>query len=429
MRLAIIVTEFPKTTETFILRDLLEFHSRGHEVRIYHMASFRKNEVVHGFAKQTLGWARSQPYLFGAKVLAATFRALLRHPGKVLSAVCRLIWEFRSEPVWLVKSLFIAPKCLAFAEDIGDWPADHVHAEFATHPATCSWIVGRMTGLPYSVSCRAHDIFLTQSMLGTKLGEASFVRTISEFNLRFLTSRIPELAKKTIAVIHSSVQASTMPALPQPNGRCFKIQYIGSLESRKGIDVLLRALAAIRSDLGDWRCHVVGKGPEAGRLKTLCAGLGLREHVRFIGPLPFEEIAGVYEDAHVVAVPSIVGPGGRTEGIPNVIMEALAHQRPVIASDVSGIPELIENRQTGLLVAPGDHRALAEALLWVKNNPDEAYDMAKKGRERVVAEFNLSINARAQLSLFERHRAPVRRTDSSPGAKDGTSSNQPGSEV
>lgn len=405
MRLAIIVTEFPKTTETFILRDLVEFHKRGHEVRIYHMTSFRSGEVVHGFARETLEWRRSAPYILGRKVLGALLRAKFRRPGLFLSTLGTIVRAFRREPVWLAKTLLITPKCLAFAEDMSEWGADHVHAEFATHPATCAWIAGRFAGLPYSVSCRAHDIFLTQSLLEAKLGEAAFVRTISEFNRRYLTEKVRASRNKQIAVIHSSVPVETIPALPRPASGPFRIRYLGSLEVRKGVDVLLRSLAAIDVEAGDWNCEIVGGGPERRKLEEMTAHLRLTGRVRFLGPLPFEKISGVYEDAHVVVVPSIVGPGGRTEGIPNVIMEALAYQRPVVATGVSGIPELIEDGNTGLLVPPGDDAALADALRWVMNNPDESYDMAVRGRSRVEREFNLSINAERQLDLFEGHRA------------------------
>jgi colanic acid/amylovoran biosynthesis glycosyltransferase len=406
MRLAVIVTEFPKTTETFILRDLVEFHRRGHDVRIYHMTSFRRNEVVHAFARETLNWARPQPYLVGRRVLSALCRAVARRPAQLARIKGTMLRELWREPIWLAKSLFILPKCLAFAEDIRDWPADHVHAEFATHPATCAWIVGRLTGIPYSVSCRAHDIFLTQRMLGAKLGEASFVRTISEYNRRFLRQRVPGLDGRELAVIHSAVPVEEIPPLQQPDGSGeFRIRYLGSLESRKGIDVLLRSLAAVSDDLGRWNCRIVGEGPEERRLKRLRDELGLADRVTFDGPLPFERVSEIYEEAHVVAVPSVVGPGGRTEGIPNVIMEALAHQRPVIATSVSGVPELVQDGVTGLLVPPCDAEKLAEAIRWVRANPGEAYRLAVDGRARIVADYNLAVNAGAQLELFERHSA------------------------
>lgn len=407
MRLGVIVSEFPKVTETFIVRDLVDFQRRGHEVRIYHLTAFRRNEVVHDFARPTLSWTRPRPYLFGTAVIGALARALGRHPGTLAALVLDLIRGYLREPVHLAKSLFILPKCLSFAEDLAAWKVDHVHAEFAGHPATCAWIVGRMTGLPYSVSCHAHDIFVTQAMLDVKLGEAAFVRAISHFNRRFLLERIAGLDEGRIEVIHCSADTTRIPALGPPPDGVFRILYVGSLEVRKGVDVLLEALAKAEA-LGDWRCDLIGGGPERERLERLASGLGLGARVRFHGPCPFEEVTRAYPETHVLVVPSIVGPGGRTEGIPTVLIEALAHQRPVIASRLSGVPELVQDGKTGILVPPGDREALTLALERVRRAPREAFGMARQGRKRVEAEFDLAACVEAQLAQFARFSAATR---------------------
>lgn len=409
MRLGVIVSEFPKVTETFVLRDLIEFHRHGHEVRIYHLTAFRRNEVVHDFARPTLSWTRPRPYLFGRAVIGALVRALGRHPGTLAAIVRDLIRGYRRRPVLLAKSLFILPKCLSFAEDLAAWKVDHVHAEFAGHPATCAWIVGRMTGLPYSVSCHAHDIFVTQAMLDVKLGEAAFVRAISDFNRRFLLARVPGLDGGRIEVIHCGADLAKIPPLePPPAEGEFRILYVGSLQIRKGVHVLLRALAAARA-LGDWSCGIIGGGPEEKKLERLAADLGLRDRVRFHGPLPFEQVSRALAQAHVLVVPSIVLANGRTEGIPTVIMEALAHQRPVIATRVSGVPELVEDGETGYLVPPADERALAGALERLREDPETGHRLAQQGRRRVLAEFDAAKNAAAQLSRFARFSATASR--------------------
>lgn len=411
MRLGIIVTEFPKVTETFILRDLVEFHRRGHEVRIYHLTGFRRNEIVHEFARQTLSWTRPQPYLLGRAVIVALLRAVFNHPGKLGRIIARLLWGYREHPILLSKSFFMLPKCLCFAEDLRAWNADHVHAEFAGHPATCAWIVERMTGLPYSVSCHAHDIFITQAMLDVKLTRAAFVRPISEFNRQFLLDRVPGLKDRPLVVIHCSADTKRIPALGPPQSGTFRILYVGSLQIRKGVDVLLRALASAKT-LGDWRCDVIGDGPQRRKLERLAADLGLLGRVEFQGPCPFEAVSRAITAAHVTVVPSIVLPNGRTEGIPTVIIEALAHQRPVIASQVSGVPELVRDGETGFLVPPADHEALARALARVRKDPEAAYRTARSGRQRVMAEFDLAANVEAQLSQFARFSASaVARTD------------------
>lgn len=404
MRLGAIVTEFPKITETFILRDLIEFRRRGHEVRIYPLTRFRRNEVVHDFARPTLSWTRPRPYLLGRGVIGALARAMLRKPRTLGGIVARLVWGYRRHPVLIAKSLFILPKCLSFAEDLAAWGVDHVHAEWAGHPATCAWIVGRMTGLPYSVSCHAHDIFLTQAMLEEKLSQAAFVRAISEFNRRFLQERVPGLTDRSIAVIHCGVDTRRISPLGPPENGTFRILYVGSLHVYKGAEVLLNALAA--AALGEWTCDFIGGGPERRKLERLARRLGLGRQVAFHGPRPFEEVSGAYAAAHVLVVPSIHRRGGRlSEGIPTVIIEALAHQRPVIASRLTGIPELVEDGVTGYLVPPGDCEALARALEKVRADPKAAYVTAQRGRQRVVAEFDLAANVEARLSQFARFSA------------------------
>ena len=405
MRLGIVVTEFPKTTETFILRDVMQFAREGHEIRLYHMSRYRKHDKVHDFARPILGWARSFGFLFDRRVLGATGRALLRKPLTIIRIKWDLLRGFWSHPVTLAKSLILIPKCLAVAEDLTAWGADHLHGEFASHPATCCWIVGRLTGLPYSVSCRAHDIFITQAMLDRKLGEAAFIRTITNYNVTFLRDRVPSLADRTMHVIHSSLDPEQVPALdPTPPGP-FQVLYVGSLEVRKGIEFLFQALHAVNGELGDWRCRLVGRGPHEKTLRELVRTRGLQDRVEFLGPQPHEEVGRRYAQAHVVVTPSIIGPGGRTEGIPNVVIETLAHQRPVITTRVSGIPELVEHGVTGFLVEPEDSAAIADCLLRVQAEPDAAHAMARRGRQRVVKEFNVVINAHRQLELFAAHTA------------------------
>jgi len=410
MRLGIVVTEFPKTTETFILRDLVEFRRRGHEVRVYHLSAFRKHEVVHGFARATLEWTRPKPFLLGASVLGALLRAVSRRPLVLARIVADIARGYRRNPIWLLKSIALLPKCLAIAEDLSEWDADHVHAEFAGHPATCAWIVGRMTSLPYSVSCHAHDIFRTRGLLDRKLGEASFVRPISEFNRQFLLREIPQLAATPLHVIHVSVDTGEIPALGPPSTDSFRVLYVGSLQTRKGVDVLLRALARAAPALGEWFCDVLGDGPERDALEALAGQLELGGRVRFHGAQPFEEVSKAQAAANVLAVPSIVGPGGRTEGIPTVIIETLAHQRPVIASRVSGIPELVVDRETGFLVEPGDVEELAEALCAVRDDPGAAFELARAGRRRIEAEFSVDVCVEAQLARFAESCADERRS-------------------
>lgn len=402
MRIAYVVTYFPALTETFIIRELLEFNRAGAEIRVYHLTRFREREVVHEFARPAIRWARPSPRLYGKSAIAAFFRAMAREPSTVFKMVSRICASYWGEPVLMMKSLALVPKSLWVAEDISAWKADHIHAGFAGHPATCAWIVHRMTGVPYSVSCHGHDIFRSQTLLDEKLSRAAFVRPISEYNKQFLIDRVPRLKDCPIKVIHCGVDTQHLEAFPPTIGPTFQILLVGSLQARKGVDVLLRALAE-GSDLGDWACTIVGGGPDRQKLERLTDELGLAGKVEFRGGLPYEEVAQAYRRAHVLVVPSVFGPGGRAEGIPTVIMEALAHCRPVIASELTGIPELVRDGETGYLFPPGNSAALGRALERIRDDPETATALAERGRELVIAEFDLPTNVASQYELFRRY--------------------------
>lgn len=399
MKLAILVTEYPKTTETFILRDIMTFLNAGAEVRLYHLAPFRHGEILHDFATPTKALARHHAPL-GRRAMGG----VIRHLGSGALRAAAIIRAQAAEPVLMAKSLSLVPPASAIADDLVAWGADHVHAEFAGHPATAAWIIHKITGLPYSVSCRAHDIFRTQRLLSEKLGDAAFVRTVSNYARDFLRDRVPNLDMSRVEVIHSSVDLTSIPALPPPKTDPFHILYVGSLQLRKGVDVLLKALAQL--DIGPWTCTLAGDGPERAKLQAMTGALGLTDRVTFLGSQRFDVISTLYASASVVVAPSIIGPKGRTEGIPNVMIEALAFQRPAISTNISGIPELIRNGVTGRLVAPGSVQELAAALRDIHADPSGAYAMAVAGRAHVQAEFSLQINAMRQYQLFGLHAAP-----------------------
>lgn len=397
MKLAVIVTEYPKATETFIYRDLLAFAEAGCEVVLYPLAPLRRDQPLHAFAEPTRAWVCPIGFVRPIAVL----RALARHPRALGGAVARMGAAYARHPKLLAKSLALLPKALAIAEDARARGCTHVHAEFAGHPATAAWLGRRAGGLPYSVSCRAHDIFRTQALLAEKLGEAAAVRTVSTFGARFLRGRVRGMADRDLHVIHSSVAVANIVPITQPPATDpFRILYVGALEPKKGVEHLLVALAQTGGGLGNWQLEAIGDGQSRAALVKQAVALGIADRVCFVGAKPFEQVAAAYARASVCVAPSVIGPDGRQEGIPNVMIEALAYQRPAIATAISGIPELIEDGVTGLLVPQADPAALGAALLRVYADPAAALGMARRGRAHVEREFDLAVNARRQLALF-----------------------------
>lgn len=398
MKIVFLVTDFPKVTETFTLREAGELEKHGAEVRIFHLTKFRDHEVAHKFARPLVKSSLGRPYILGQGVFWAFLRFLLLHPFRFARILAGLVSSYWRKPILLAKSLVILPKSLKFAEDIRDWGATHVHATFAGHPGTAAWIIHQAGGPEYSLSCHAHDIFRTQLMLGKKFQHARFVRTISDYNARFLRERIGEAACANLHVIHCGLPETKKQPKVRQNA-LFTILFVGSLQLRKGAQCLLLALSEMAKE-PDWICNIVGDGPLAGELKELVEQLNLVDRVLFLGALDARDVAKQYEEANVLVVPSIGGPNGRKEGIPTVIMEGLSVSVPVIASRQTGIPELVIDGETGRLFEPGNVSQLVDSLVEVMNNPELAERRAENGRDLIRREFNLAINVKRLYDLI-----------------------------
>lgn len=402
MKLLVVVSEFPKITETFAIANVLHYLSQGHDARVFHLKPFRHDEIVHDEARPVIETAFTYPWLSGPS-LGALAATLVRRPVKLLAVISKIVAAMWRDPGRLAGTLAILPKSLALGRYAKSSSVDHIHAEFASHPATSAWIASEVYGVPFSFSAHMYDIFVSQSLLAEKSTKAEFVRTISDFNADFL-SRIAGFAKEKIAIVRCGVDPARFPArdtLESGPPSSFNITYVGSLQPRKGVDVLLRALVRLKYR-DDWHLTVVGGGPESDRLKEM-AKTDLPGRVTFAGPATMAQVKQAMYRADLVVVPSIVDKQNRSEGIPVVSMEALAAGCPVIASRLAGIPELIEDGATGHLFTPGNIDELAAKIEHVFAHYEQARIVANHGRARVLETYNINRNAAELLKLIEEH--------------------------
>lgn len=401
MKIVVVVSDFPKVTETFALANVLHYLSKGHDARIFHLKPFRINEIIHPGSEPVVDTAFTFPWLRGASA-AAMVDAVLTHPIRLARCFGKILWAFRAEPKRLLASLAILPKAVALGRYATQQGIQHIHAEFASHPATAAWIASEVYGVPFSFSAHMHDIFVSQSLLAEKSRKARFVRTISGYNQRFL-SRIHGFSSDKIALIRCGVDPSRFPdaaqAVPELGDR-LDILFVGALLPRKGVNVLLDALAVVQLDV-QWHLTILGGGPRFDELRHMAEAFPAGQ-ITFFGPATMNEVKSAMQAAHLVVVPSIVGEQGRSEGIPVVLMEALAASRPVIASRLSGIPELVEDNVTGYLAEPGDAIELAAIIRTVTNDYQHALELGRKGRQRILVEYNIKTNAAELLDMIER---------------------------
>jgi len=398
--IAYMMSRFPHLPETFILREMSELRRQGWEIALYPLIR-QKQAVVHAEARAWLAESRALSWSSRAAV-SANLRWLAHYPAQYLRLYGRMVrgnWPSRK---FLARSLLLFPEAVLAAQWMVREGICHIHAHYATHPALVAWLVHQLTGISYSVTVHAHDIFVDQTMLEEKLAGAAFVVAISQYNREFLGRVTGDAIQAKTHVIHCGIDPAQyhLRSVFVPAGERLEIVHVGSLQPYKGQIYLVEACELLRQRGVPFVCRIIGGGEERRRLEEAIRRLGLQDQVVLLGPQTQEKVGQLLAGAGCYVQPSVATPSGKMEGIPVALMEALACGLPVVATDLSGIPELIRPGETGWLVPPEDPGALAEAMLDVYANPPEALRRAKAGRQLVLDEFDLRMNVACLSSLF-----------------------------
>lgn len=397
-----VVGEFPSTSETFILRELLALQRNGFDLSV--LALSRTVEEPHADAAGLMDlcmWAAPRA---SARSLGRQLLAVLRRPSGYLSAVVfvlRRALRQRRALRELVGALLCAGD---LAASRGCRGLAHIHAQFCSRPATVGLLLAEMLGVTFSMSCHARDIFTTEGQLvGEKLAEAEFATVCTRHGLERLQRQYQLAAGGNLHLVYHGVDPSRfMPPLERPAGPAVVLA-VGRMVPKKGFDILLRAAALARSHGAEFELHFVGDGPELEDLERLASGLGLRDQTVFHGRLTQEDLLPLYERASALCCASIVTEDGDRDGIPNVLLEALAMGVPVVATTTGGIPEVIEHEHTGLLARPGDAAALAEQLERILYDEELRDRVRKAGRERIILDFDITRNIDRLVALLQKY--------------------------
>jgi len=401
--IAVFLSRFPRLTETFILREVAELERQGQPVVLVPLIRERA-ALVHREAEPWVERALYAPWLSPA-VVAANLAALARRPGAYLGTLVRLLAGAAGSPHVLWRTAALFPKSVFLAKRLAAMGVRHVHAHFATHPATAALIVSRLAPIGFSFTVHAHDLFVRRELLGAKLARASFVRSISRYNRDLLAELYPGRAG-AVEVVHVGVPAAPARPVPAPAAGPPTVLCVAALREYKGIPVLIEACRRLREAGLDVRCEVIGEGPERADLEARIAAAGLGDRLVLLGARRQDEVRRRMAGAMAVVLPSVVARDGQMEGIPVALMEAAAAGKPVVASRLSGVPELVADGETGLLVPPGDPEALAAALAGLLADPERAARMGEAGRERVRRVFDLARTTAELLALIDRENPP-----------------------
>ena len=395
--IAVVMSRFPKFTETFVVNEILGLEKQGLTVHIFPLLAEQPGPHQPK-AEPLVDRARfGNPWGFAA--LTTAVKLLVTRPRRMGAILGRLVLDTWRAPGMLVKDLALIPRIAVIADQITELPVSHVHAHFLTHGGFAAWALGRLTGLPYSVVAHGSDVHRHQAMMRTKVAEAGFIAAISEFNRGVIRNRCGDVGR--VEIVRCGIDATPIvPAGPDDRAQEPLVICVGTLHEVKGQRYLIEAAAELEGRGIRINVDLVGDGPDRAMLADLAARLGVDDRVTLVGPLGHDEVIERYRRAHVMVAPSVPSSDGRREGIPTVIMEAMASGTPVVASDLSGIPELVEHEQTGLLVEPGDHVAIAAAIERLLGDGDEAARLATNANRRVRDEFDLMATTARLVELM-----------------------------
>ena len=395
MRVAYLINQYPKVSHSFIRREILALERQG--VAVHRMALRGwDGEVVDPDDRDEK--ARTSYTLQGGlrPLAASVLRRLARDPRRLWQAIRAASAMSRNgvRP-WPYHMVYVA-----HASRIMDWleaePASHLHAHFGTNTAEIALLVKELGGPDYSFTVHGMDEADNAARLHfqRKIAESKFTAAISGFSRSQLMRAVTPDLWDRIKVVHCGLEAGNFtPAAPPPDTAGFLC--IGRLSPEKGHLILLDAFSALRRDHPEARLVLAGDGDLRPEIEARIDALGLGGAVRITGWISSDEVRREIEASHTLVQPSFV------EGLPVVIMEAMAAGRPVISTYVGGIAELVQPGQTGWLVPAGDAEALAAAMREALALPDQQRaDLADHSLERVRARHSVDTEATKLRGLF-----------------------------
>lgn len=397
--LAYVLLWFPLSSETFIFREIVQLMALGLPIHVYTMYG----KALKGCSQEMRdfpGPVRRMGATAFFRIWAAFFRALRREPGKVW----RLLREgcFRrmrnleslGENLWCFMAGFL------LAEQCRTDGISLIHSSWANGPATAAWVASRLTGIPFAFTGRAGDIYPQDGLLREKARDALFIRTNNQANVGWLQSFCPPRQRDKVRLVYNSLTFTERTECALPMRPPYRLLAVGRFARTKGFPELLTAMARLRREQVPVRLTLVGDGGWRRKLTALRRRLRLTGCVDMPGFLPHDRLREFMQNHDMLVVPSVVHSNGDRDGIPNVIMEALSHRMPVMATDVCGISEVIRDGETGLLVPQRDPRALAQAVRRMLEDREQALRMAEAGRALVEQMFDRDTNITALRDLY-----------------------------
>ncbi|MGO1167992.1 MAG: glycosyltransferase family 4 protein, partial [Janibacter sp.] len=393
-RVGYVLKMYPRFSETFIVHEILQQEAAGTHVEIFSLRL-----PIDGRFHEALARVQAPVTYLSREHKASLFWSALRAAALEVPTITEHLDELLAAP----EDEALAAVELAGA--IHRSQLEHLHAHFGSIAANVARLAARLTGITYSFTAHAKDIFheeVVHDELATKLHEAHATVTVSEFNLHHLQSEFGQAADRVVRLYNSvDLEAFPFRAKGEAPGPA-RVAAVGRLVEKKGFADLVTALAALVAGGRDVHLDLIGTGPLEADLVEQVRSLDLTDRVTMHGALPQTRVREIVAEAAVFAAPCIIGADGNRDGLPTVLLEALALGTPAVSTPVTGIPEIVRHEETGLLVPESDPAALAVALARTLDEPEDSAARSRAARTLLEADFDFRDHAVILQGIFRR---------------------------
>ena len=365
MKIAYILDTYPSLTETFIAREIEALRRRGFEIEVF---ALHAGEGAHPIERVS-----------HLKISHGLERLLTgRTPPTHFSNIGEALWREGSAG--------------GHFEGVG-----HIHAGFASYPAFIAWGAASASGLPWSFSGHARDLFVDGAGLADKLHAAGFATVCTRAGQRLLQEQAPAMSHKVLYAPHGiEVERYSWREWKPGSPRLLSV---GRLVEKKGFDDLLKVVSLLLAEGHEVRATVIGEGPLHHKLDQQARSLGVDGAVQFVGAQSHDAVRDAMAAANCFVLPCKIARDGDRDGLPNVLLEAAACGLPIVSTPVGGITDFLDET-TGRLCPPADAAALAAAMARAFSEVDNTRSRCLAARRRIEQEYDIERNIDRMAAAF-----------------------------
>jgi glycosyltransferase involved in cell wall biosynthesis len=399
-RIGYVLKRYPRLSETFIVQEIVQMEQRGADLVVFAIMDPHESlqNPLIAQVKAPIIYVQHSLIRDLAGMLFDQLRLALRSPRRYRQAVCHLLRRSGISRTTL-KVFLQAGRLAVLARKAR---IRHLHAHFAHNPTSLARYAGLLTGIPFSFTAHAKDLYLTRpESITDKARLATFITTCTAYNARYLGEVVCPADRAKINIVYHGVDTRRFhPPAVAPHNPLPTVVSAGRLVPKKGYDHLITAAAELHRREVPFRLDIYGDGPLREDLARRIADFGLQDIVVLQGACTQIALSSAYRAADIFVLAPVVMSDGDRDGIPNVLMEAMASGLPVVTTNISGIPEVVTDGSDGLLVPPADPAALAAALATLLGSPARRQQLGEAARRTVTARYDADENAAGMALLL-----------------------------